>query len=70
MSDSRKLFEGPPILPWHRVDTKKPITAQLSKARVLKGVTLRTGGPRGTLKFPDLRVVKPPAAKRDGPPRK
>ena len=62
MSDSTRLFSGPPILPWFRADSKKPLKTQLSKARVLKGVTVRSGGPRGAMKFPELRVVKPPAA--------
>jgi hypothetical protein len=53
-----------PILPWLRVDSSKPVTTQLSKARVLKGKTLRTGGPRGTLKLPTLHLVKPVVERR------
>lgn len=64
MNDSKGLFTGPPILPWLRVDSTKPIKSQLSKARVLKGRPLRTGGPRGAMKFPELHLVKPSAGKR------
>ena len=61
-SDSKQLFKGPPILPWFRVDTKKPIKPQLLKARILKEVVIRPGGVRGPLRFPELFLVKPPTA--------
>lgn len=63
MSDSKRHFTGPPILPWLRVDSTKPVTAQLSKARIIKEKTLRTGGPRGAMKLPKLHLVKPAASK-------
>jgi len=60
--DAKKLFAGPPILPWFRVDTKKPVKPQLLKSRILKAVVLRPGGVRGPLRFPELFLVKPPVA--------
>ena len=62
MSDSKRLFSGPPILPWFRADSKKPLKLQLKKARILKGTKLRAGGLLGALLLPELRVVKPAAA--------
>jgi hypothetical protein len=62
VSDSKRLFAGPPILPWLRADSKKPLKLQLKKARILKGATLRAGGLLGSMRLPELRLVKPAAA--------
>ena len=62
MSDSKRLFSGPPILPWFRADSKKPLKLQLKNARILKGTKLRAGGLLGAMLLPELRLVKPPAA--------
>lgn len=62
LSDSKELIKSQPILPWFRVDSKKPIKPQLLKARVIKAVVIRRGGVRGPLHFPVLFLVKPPVA--------
>jgi len=62
VSDSKRLFSGPPILPWFRVDSKRPLKLQLKKARILEGMKLRAGGLLGAMLLPELRLVKPPAA--------
>ena len=50
-----KKFAGPPILPWFRPDSSRPLASQLSKAMIVEAAA--------DLPFPELRLnrAKSPA---------